>query len=87
MGIIVLMSECRGWRGGGQGRAGLVVSSPDIPLPQQVGNANASSDRSPGKMGSRPRGCLMLEMPFWGKELNPQEKARPPDPALENSCS
>ena len=33
MGIIVLMSECRGWRGGGQGRAGLGVSSPDILSP------------------------------------------------------
>ena len=32
MGIIVLMSECRGWRGGWQGRAGLRVSFPDILL-------------------------------------------------------
>ena len=32
MGIIVLMSVCRGWRGGWPGRAGLGVSFPDILL-------------------------------------------------------
>lgn len=52
VGIIVLMSEWRRWQEGGQGRAVGPFSRPFF-LPQQVGNANASSAGSPGEMGSR----------------------------------
>ncbi|KAB0350547.1 hypothetical protein FD754_015404 [Muntiacus muntjak] len=55
MGIIVLMSECRGWRGGGRGRAGLVVSSPDIPLPLTGGKCKCKFRKKPShRSGDAP---------------------------------
>nr|XP_025866156.1 FXYD domain-containing ion transport regulator 3 isoform X1 [Vulpes vulpes] len=84
IGIIVLMSEWGPWWPAG--RAALWVPSPKpFLLPQQVGNANASSARSPGKMGS-----LRVRFTLSSEHISPVKRAkscrkRPPSSALENS--
>nr|XP_025866158.1 FXYD domain-containing ion transport regulator 3 isoform X3 [Vulpes vulpes] len=71
IGIIVLMSEWGPWWPAG--RAALWVPSPKpFLLPQQVGNANASSARSPATIRGTPHLSSLQALPRTAEDASPK---------------